>query len=127
MKKKFISLDINLLRLVSQHSVEIILKLLIGKRFDTHTHLVCHSDYLSFDRYENTIAGQFFGHAHSEELKVFYDEVDKQRPVSMVCVSVYFLYHVPLRIYLIILGLYWSITNNLFIFKSRLSCIYNRW
>ncbi len=35
-------------------------------------------------RYENTIAGQFYGHAHSEEFMVFYDEVDKQRPVSMV-------------------------------------------
>ncbi|CAF3896250.1 unnamed protein product, partial [Adineta steineri] len=39
------------------------------------------------DRYENTIAGQFYGHAHSEEFMVFYDEVEKQRPVSMAYIG----------------------------------------
>jgi hypothetical protein len=87
MKKKCISLDINLLRLVSQHSVEIMLELLIGK--DLGTHSLLFRLYFLFDRYENTIAGQFFGHAHAEELRVFYDEVDTQRPVSMVCISIY--------------------------------------
>jgi len=48
--------------------------------------------YCVIYRYENTIAGQFFGHAHSEELMIFYDEVDKQRPVSMVCMSFYLQY-----------------------------------
>jgi hypothetical protein len=38
----------------------------------------------TISRYENTIAGQFYGHVHSEELMVFYDEVNKTRPVSMV-------------------------------------------
>jgi sphingomyelin phosphodiesterase len=85
MKKKYILLDINLLHLVLQHSVEIMFELLIGKDLDTHSLLF----RLFFYRYENTIAGQFFGHAHSEELKVFYDEVDTKRPVSMVCISVY--------------------------------------
>ncbi|CAF1315960.1 unnamed protein product [Adineta ricciae] len=39
------------------------------------------------NRYENTIAGQFYGHAHSEEFMVFYDEVDSQRPVSMAYIG----------------------------------------
>ncbi|CAM2712972.1 unnamed protein product [Rotaria socialis] len=43
--------------------------------------------YKIVNRYENTIAGQFFGHAHAEELKVFYDEVDTQRPVSMAYIG----------------------------------------
>jgi hypothetical protein len=60
-------------------------ELLIGKDLDTLFVI----QTIFFDRYENTIAGQFFGHAHSEELKVFYDEVDTKRPVSMVCISVY--------------------------------------
>lgn len=37
-------------------------------------------------RYENTIAGQFFGHVHEDEFTVFYDEIDVKRPVSMVTV-----------------------------------------
>ena len=38
-------------------------------------------------RYENTIAGQFYGHTHYDEWLMFYDEIDRQRPVSMVCLS----------------------------------------
>ncbi|CAF0993021.1 unnamed protein product [Rotaria sordida] len=39
------------------------------------------------NRYENTIAGQFYGHAHSEELMIFYDEINRQRPVSMAYIG----------------------------------------
>ncbi len=35
-------------------------------------------------RYENTISGQFYGHTHYDEFLMFYDEVDRKRPVSMV-------------------------------------------
>jgi hypothetical protein len=44
-------------------------------------------DISSF-RYENTIAGQFFGHTHFDGFLMFYDEIDQNRPVSMV--SFYF-------------------------------------
>jgi sphingomyelin phosphodiesterase len=62
--------------------------LLIGKNFENKLFVI----YKHIDRYENTIAGQFYGHAHSEELMVFYDEIDKQRPVSMVRMSLSRLY-----------------------------------
>ncbi|CAF1472859.1 unnamed protein product [Adineta steineri] len=39
------------------------------------------------NRYENTIAGQFYGHTHNDEFIVFYDEVDKKRAVSMAYVT----------------------------------------
>ena len=39
------------------------------------------------NRYENTIAGQFFGHAHAESFKMFYDENDSKRPISMAFVG----------------------------------------
>ncbi|CAF3526154.1 unnamed protein product [Rotaria socialis] len=35
------------------------------------------------NRYENTIAGQFYGHTHNDEIVINYDEVDLQRPISM--------------------------------------------
>ncbi|XP_004590037.2 sphingomyelin phosphodiesterase [Ochotona princeps] len=34
-------------------------------------------------RYENTIAGQFFGHTHVDEFEVFYDEETLSRPLSV--------------------------------------------
>lgn len=34
-------------------------------------------------RYENTVAGQFFGHTHVDEFEVFYDEETLSRPVSV--------------------------------------------
>ena len=37
-------------------------------------------------RYENTIAGQFFGHAHSSFYEMFYDEANLTRPVSVVLI-----------------------------------------
>ncbi|CAF1012169.1 unnamed protein product, partial [Didymodactylos carnosus] len=43
--------------------------------------------YRIVNRYENTIAGQFYGHAHNDEFIMFYDEVDKTRPVSMAYVT----------------------------------------
>jgi sphingomyelin phosphodiesterase len=36
------------------------------------------------NRFENTISGQFYGHTHRDEFNMFYDETDRQRPVSMV-------------------------------------------
>ena len=35
-------------------------------------------------RYENTIAGQFYGHTHFDGFSMFYDEIDPTRPVSVV-------------------------------------------
>ena len=34
-------------------------------------------------RYENTLAGQFFGHTHVDEFEVFYDEETLSRPLSV--------------------------------------------
>ncbi|CAF1435966.1 unnamed protein product [Didymodactylos carnosus] len=39
--------------------------------------------YKIVNRYENTIAGQFYGHTHNDEIIMFYDEINKTRPVSM--------------------------------------------
>ncbi|CAF3614912.1 unnamed protein product [Rotaria sordida] len=39
--------------------------------------------YKIVNRYENTIAGQFYGHTHYDEFLMFYDEIDQKRPVSM--------------------------------------------
>ncbi|CAF3487160.1 unnamed protein product [Rotaria socialis] len=39
------------------------------------------------NRYENTIAGQFYGHTHNDEFIVFYDDADSQRPISMAYVT----------------------------------------
>ena len=35
-------------------------------------------------RYENTVVGQFFGHAHTSFYEVFYDDVNFTRPVSVM-------------------------------------------
>ncbi|CAF1435418.1 unnamed protein product [Adineta ricciae] len=35
------------------------------------------------NRFENTISGQFYGHTHRDELNIFYDEHDHQRPISI--------------------------------------------
>lgn len=34
-------------------------------------------------RYENTLAGQFFGHTHVDEFEIFYDEETLSRPLSV--------------------------------------------
>jgi sphingomyelin phosphodiesterase len=35
------------------------------------------------NRYQNTIAAQFFAHTHNDEFMLFYDEADSKRPVSI--------------------------------------------
>lgn len=40
-------------------------------------------DLCLLSRYENTVAGQFFGHTHVDEFEVFYDEETLSRPVSV--------------------------------------------
>ncbi|XP_043928971.1 sphingomyelin phosphodiesterase [Protopterus annectens] len=46
--------------------------------------------YHIVNRYESTIAGQFFGHTHYDEFQMFYDEETLTRPVSVafICPSV---------------------------------------
>ncbi|XP_031316018.2 sphingomyelin phosphodiesterase isoform X2 [Camelus dromedarius] len=39
--------------------------------------------YRIVNRYENTLAGQFFGHTHVDEFEVFYDEETLSRPLSV--------------------------------------------
>lgn len=42
------------------------------------------------NRYENTIAGQFYGHTHNDQFVIHYDQNDSQRPVSMVVVPLFY-------------------------------------
>ena len=35
-------------------------------------------------RYEDTVVGQFFGHAHTSFYEVFYDDVNFTRPISVM-------------------------------------------
>ncbi|EHB06723.1 Sphingomyelin phosphodiesterase [Heterocephalus glaber] len=39
--------------------------------------------YRIVSRYENTLAGQFFGHTHVDEFEIFYDEETLNRPLSV--------------------------------------------
>lgn len=39
------------------------------------------------NRFESTVAAQFYGHTHWEEYKVFYDAVDISRPVNVAFVG----------------------------------------
>lgn len=39
--------------------------------------------YRIINRYESTIAGQFFGHSHSDEFELFYDLDDLTRATSI--------------------------------------------
>ena len=39
--------------------------------------------YRIVNRYESTIAGQFFGHTHNDEFELFYDLSDRKRAVSI--------------------------------------------
>ncbi|OCT96319.1 sphingomyelin phosphodiesterase [Xenopus laevis] len=43
--------------------------------------------YRIVNRYEGTIAGQFFGHTHVDEFEMFYDEETLTRPVSVAFIS----------------------------------------
>lgn len=38
---------------------------------------------VSLVRYENTVAGQFFGHTHVDEFEIFYDEETLSRPLAV--------------------------------------------
>lgn len=39
-------------------------------------------------RYENTVVGQFFGHTHSDQFSVFYDNADyKDRPTNIMYIA----------------------------------------
>lgn len=80
MKKKYISSDIIRQPHVCHHLVGIITKSSIGRCLNKES-LV---NEMRENRYENTIAGQFFGHTHYDGFFMFYDENDSKRPVSMV-------------------------------------------
>ncbi|XP_069496639.1 sphingomyelin phosphodiesterase [Ambystoma mexicanum] len=43
--------------------------------------------YRIVNRYEGTIAAQFFGHTHKDEFEVFYDEDTLSRPVSVAFIA----------------------------------------
>lgn len=43
--------------------------------------------YHIVNRYESTIAGQFFGHTHTDEFQIFYDEETLTRPLSVAFVA----------------------------------------
>lgn len=43
--------------------------------------------YHIVNRYESTIAGQFFGHTHTDEFQMFYDEETLTRPLSVAFVA----------------------------------------
>ncbi|KAM4619879.1 sphingomyelin phosphodiesterase [Polymixia lowei] len=43
--------------------------------------------YHIVNRYESTIAGQFFGHTHLDEFQMFYDEATMTRPVSVAFIA----------------------------------------
>uniref|UniRef100_A0A3B3ZYD7 Sphingomyelin phosphodiesterase n=1 Tax=Periophthalmus magnuspinnatus TaxID=409849 RepID=A0A3B3ZYD7_9GOBI len=43
--------------------------------------------YHIVNRYEGTIAGQFFGHTHTDEFQMFYDEETLTRPLSVAFVA----------------------------------------
>ena len=77
--------------------------------------------YKIVNRYENTIAGQFFGHVHNDQFTVFYDEIDQKRPVSMVSISS----QTVSSDFLSYLGLHRSISHYKLRPQSRLSYIYD--
>ncbi|XP_004366050.2 sphingomyelin phosphodiesterase [Capsaspora owczarzaki ATCC 30864] len=43
--------------------------------------------YKIVDRYESTIAGQFFGHSHHDEFEIFFDEATLSRSTGMVYIG----------------------------------------
>lgn len=43
--------------------------------------------YRIVNRYESTIAGQFFGHTHNDEMEIFYDLNDPNRPTNVAYVT----------------------------------------
>jgi sphingomyelin phosphodiesterase len=43
--------------------------------------------YRIINRYESTITGQFFGHTHSDEFEIFYDQANPKRAVGVAFIS----------------------------------------
>ncbi|XP_028840193.1 sphingomyelin phosphodiesterase [Denticeps clupeoides] len=43
--------------------------------------------YHIFNRYEGTVAGQFFGHTHVDEFQMFYDEETLSRPLGVAFIA----------------------------------------
>lgn len=43
--------------------------------------------YRIVNRYESTIAGQFFGHTHNDEMEIFYDLNDPTRPTNIAYIT----------------------------------------
>ena len=39
------------------------------------------------NRFESTVAAQFYGHTHKDEYKIFYDTVDVNRPVNVAFIA----------------------------------------
>jgi len=39
------------------------------------------------NRFESTVAAQFYGHTHKDEYKIFYDTVDVSRPVNVAFIA----------------------------------------
>ena len=39
------------------------------------------------NRFESTVAAQFYGHSHNEEFKIFYDSVNTSRPVNVAFIA----------------------------------------
>ena len=39
------------------------------------------------NRFELTVAAQFYGHTHDEEMKIYYDSVDNTRPVNVAFIA----------------------------------------
>ena len=68
---------------------------LIGEK----VHIIGHMDPMScfeswsrnyyriVNRYESTITGQFFGHTHFDHFEMFYDLIDRSRPVEVAYVA----------------------------------------
>ena len=49
-----------------------------------HVTMTINVSRLTHFRYENTVVGQFFGHAHTSFYEVFYDDVNFTRPISVM-------------------------------------------
>lgn len=39
------------------------------------------------NRFESTVTAQFYGHTHNEEFKVYYDAVDRTRPINVAFIA----------------------------------------
>jgi hypothetical protein len=119
MRKKSISLVINLLIPVWQHSVGISIKLLIGKNFKIQFWLLI---MLLIDMKIQLLASFMVMHMQKNSWFSMMKLINNDLFQWYITFLMYT--HIAM---IIIIGLYWSINNNLLILQSRLSCIYNRW